>query len=223
MGWLLEHAASLLTLFGGVVAACGAFWAEVRANRDRHGPIDPMVLALEAEFLGVAATEPARTKKSFAPALTILLGALVATTGVYWSDVEQSNLQKQLNEKSNEIDNYSKQLVKKSNEIARLNEAISSTLSGGNSYSIILPLFSRPYRNVILDIQHKGEYPLYDVEVMITDSTKGKALETFLRHSRPPRIPLNDIEGVGSGNSGTRIPEILARSAAAGKTSSKFR
>ena len=28
---------------------------------------------------------------------------------------------------------------------------------------------------------------------------------------------------VGSGNSGTRIPEILARSGAAGKTSSKFR
>jgi hypothetical protein len=31
------------------------------------------------------------------------------------------------------------------------------------------------------------------------------------------------LDGVGSGNSGTRIPEILARSAAAGKTSSKFR
>jgi dihydrofolate reductase len=31
------------------------------------------------------------------------------------------------------------------------------------------------------------------------------------------------LQFVGSGNSGTRIPEILARSAAAGKTSSKFR
>jgi hypothetical protein len=31
------------------------------------------------------------------------------------------------------------------------------------------------------------------------------------------------LENVGSGNSGTRIPEILARSAGAGKTSSKFR
>ena len=32
-----------------------------------------------------------------------------------------------------------------------------------------------------------------------------------------------ELAAVGSGNSGTRIPEILARSGAAGKTSSKFR
>jgi|SRR5579864_2927161 len=32
-----------------------------------------------------------------------------------------------------------------------------------------------------------------------------------------------NLRFVGSGNSGTRIPEILARSGAAGKTSSKFK
>jgi hypothetical protein len=45
-------------------------------------------------------------------------------------------------------------------------------------------------------------------------SISGGAQNPFERHR---------FFAVGSGNSGTRIPEILARSAGSGKTSSKFK
>lgn len=65
----------------------------------------------------------------------------------------------------------------KSEDIAELKNHIASTITGGDSFAYIIPVFQSANASPILTVVHRGEYPLYDLSVRIVDLAKlgGKA------------------------------------------------
>ncbi len=88
------------------------------------------------------------------PAVLMFAGALISAFGAIWAANQQSNSEKILRAKSDEI--------------ASLNKQIANSITGGDSFAYITPTFMKdtsPY----LTLVHEGEHSLYDLGVRIVD------------------------------------------------------
>lgn len=95
------------------------------------------------------------------PIALILIGAVLSAIGAIWAQI-QSDKQQQ--------------------EIIRLNEQITSTVTGGDSHPLISPVFVARHGEQgdirALHLTHKGKYPVYDLVVLVTDVLKLRELHT---------------------------------------------
>jgi hypothetical protein len=66
-----------------------------------------------------------------------------------------------------------KALREKSEEIAELNKSIARSITGGDSFAYLLPIFQKgSYNAPLLTAVHHGDYPLYDLNARIVDLDK---------------------------------------------------
>ena len=105
-----------------------------------------------------------------APAVVVLLGALLSASGAIWASVEQSR--------------YQRELRAKSDEIAALNHRLAGLVTGGDSFGYLsLSTTTDPNAATLIFVQ-QGEYPLYDVAARVAD----------LAHWDPPKVPLGSYD-----------------------------
>jgi hypothetical protein len=88
------------------------------------------------------------------PALIILIGAIIVAFGGFWAAWRQTNFNARLNEKNNEI-------------IALQDQQI-QYVTGGDSYPLIIPLFTGTER-ISMSLHASGKYPIYDFQITIVD------------------------------------------------------
>lgn len=90
------------------------------------------------------------------PAILILIGALISATGAVWASIDQSKSERALRQKSDEI--------------ATLNKQISHSITGGDSFAYLGPIYlsggSFPESLMLI---HEGKFPVYDVSFRVTD------------------------------------------------------
>src|SRR5207302_1136108 len=83
---------------------------------------------------------------------------------------QRGDFEKRLADKSDEISKKSTEIANKNAEIAELNKQIAATLTGGDNYSYVQ--ISPPAQNShVCEVYliNRGDYPVYDVSVQITD------------------------------------------------------
>lgn len=89
----------------------------------------------------------------------IFIGVMICAIGVFWASIEQSKSERKI--------------VEKSEEIARLNEKITGSITGGNSFAYVLFLsINMELNSSLLSVVQKGDYPLYDISIRIVDVDK---------------------------------------------------
>ncbi len=95
----------------------------------------------------------------FGPITFMLLGAALSICGAIWAQLQNDQQQ---------------------SEIIRLNQHITETITGGDSYPIVSPVFlprSGEQGDIRrLSLGHNGRYPVYDLVVRVTDVAKLRAL-----------------------------------------------
>lgn len=116
---------------------------------------------------------PTWTENISWPAVVAAIGAIIATTGAFWASVEQSKSEKELR--------------KKNEEIARLNQQIAQTVVGGDSYCYVEFSYDAGFDDPFLKLIHVGDYPLYDVSMVIRDIDEYE----FLKDGHPT---IEDLE-----------------------------
>jgi len=94
------------------------------------------------------------------PTPLIFIGAIISAAGAVWAQIE-SNRQSQ--------------------QVLELNQKITNTVTGGNSYPNIGPVFVARHGEQgdirYLHLAHSGQYPLYDLVVIVTDLEKMDQLQ----------------------------------------------
>jgi hypothetical protein len=86
----------------------------------------------------------------------VFVGALIAAIGVYMETSENWRL--------------SGEIAKKSDEIAELNKKIVSHVTGGGSFCYVVMRYDNgDPDHLYLSLLHKGEFPIFDVIVQLTD------------------------------------------------------
>jgi hypothetical protein len=98
---------------------------------------------------------PSWTENIPMPAIVVAIGALIATAGAFRASFEQSKSEKELR--------------KKNEEIASLNRQIAQTGVGGDSYCYVDFSYNAGFDYPFLTLIHVGDYPLYDVSIVIRD------------------------------------------------------
>jgi hypothetical protein len=100
----------------------------------------------------------------FAPAILVLLGAMVVALGGFWSSWRQSN--------------FNATLTQKNNEITRLQLESANAITGGNSFAYMLLQIPDTKSGSLATplFVHQGKYPLYDVEARIVDLDEHRRL-----------------------------------------------
>ncbi len=152
------------------------------------------------------------------PAILIFIGVVISGAGAIWASIEQSQSEKQLREKAEEIARKSDDLVTKSNEITELNKKISQSITGGNSFAYLQPSYlSGGVFPESLMLIHQGEYPLYDISIRVVD------LDEFESELAKPKGSAN-LMTVGSNlNIGNLSPKTASFSGVAIKEKSIIR
>jgi hypothetical protein len=93
------------------------------------------------------------------PAIVIFIGVLISAAGALWASMQQTASEQTLRLKNKEI--------------AELNRSIAHSITGGDSFCYLA--FSLPdneQSQSLITAVHKGEYPLYDVNIRIVDLDK---------------------------------------------------
>lgn len=89
------------------------------------------------------------------PITLILIGGLLSVAGAFWAQNQNDQQQR---------------------EIIRLNEQITNTVTGGDSYPLVSPVFLARHGEQgdirSFHLAHKGKFPVYDLEARITDIAK---------------------------------------------------
>lgn len=114
--------------------------------------------------------------------LMVLVGAGVAALGGFWGSVQQSD--------------YERELRRKSDEIAQLNRTMISHVTGGDSYCYIKAGSNQmdARRLMVFSVWQVGEYPCFDVAVQIKDVDEFSRLVEIGKATRlrdlTPAMPL---------------------------------
>ena len=119
----------------------------------------------------------------FIGAVVSIVGAAVAGLGTLFASNQRAEFERQLRKKSEEISKKSDEIAIRNAEIAELNKQVAATLTGGDNYSYVQ--ISPPAQNShVCEVYliNRGDYPVYDVSVQITDVKR--LLE--LSHVAPP-------------------------------------
>ena len=105
---------------------------------------------------------------------TVAGGLVILISGV-WSSIEQARFQRTLVDKSQKIESLQKNL--------------SSILTGGGSFAYVdITIAKDPAEDYLqFNVIHKGEFPLYDLTVKVTDQDHSRDL---LRKAKLEGIPL---------------------------------
>jgi hypothetical protein len=116
----------------------------------------------------------------FGPTGLVFVAAILAAFGVFWQAAKESEVQRQLVGKNEEI-------AKKSEEIADLNKRIAGLVTGGDGFCYLWLTNIDSGKNLaILSSFQQGEFPIYDVDARIVDLQQLKpkkpplALDNFL-------------------------------------------
>jgi hypothetical protein len=138
------------------------------------------------------------------PALLVAVGGIIAVVGSSALTVRQSREQaiqaiqraqyeqqlrehtEQLLAKTETISGLNRELATKSDEISRLSVRGLKTLTGGDSLSILHVGNRKDPAGPLLTVLHRGDFPLYDLVVGITDIERREtAVETLRKQNRP--------------------------------------
>ena len=129
-----------------------------------------------------------KTILSNLPAIVVCFGAMLSAIGAVWLAMNQSNDDRILREKSEEIAALAKQNATLAQENAAVNKELVSLLTGGDSYCYLLPGFNvagdaarRGHADI--EVLHSGKYPLYDVRIRVVDLQKFRQI---IGDSSPP-------------------------------------
>lgn len=92
------------------------------------------------------------------PSGLILIGAILAACGAYWTAVQRSQ--------------SSQTLSLKNQEIVNLNQKIARLVTGEGSYCYLTMLGDASWPEMTLMLMHTGESPVYDLDIRMVDSEK---------------------------------------------------
>jgi len=101
------------------------------------------------------------------PYILIVIGVILSTLGGFWlSHISTRQLKHQL-------DTVKTELTTRNDKIQELNNFILSSITGGDSfcYLDIIPLRETKDKARLV-VRHKGQYPLYDLNIIISDYDK---------------------------------------------------
>jgi hypothetical protein len=115
--------------------------------------------------------------------VVILIGAMLSVVGAIWSGqnqtasaIQRAQFEHDLRLKSDQIATLtgqiagkSDEIANKSDEIARLNGEIAASVTGGDEFAYLDPLFAEDQNRIFLIVVHKGKYPIYDVGFRVAD------------------------------------------------------
>jgi hypothetical protein len=121
----------------------------------------------------------------FNPGIVIFLGALIVAFGAFWQFHRQTATEQRLAEKSEEIAALNRELAAKSEEIARLTKDNFAAVTGGDSFCYVALAAREDAAGPTVTAVHQGKYPLYDVDLRITDLKRwstppGKSAEQLI-------------------------------------------
>ncbi len=94
----------------------------------------------------------------FGPPVLILAGAVLAAFGALWASQQQTQFERELRQKSEEITNLSRKTL--------------GAVTGGDSFPWSLPMIDQSANPANLLITTEGEHPLFDLQVRIVDVEK---------------------------------------------------
>ena len=112
---------------------------------------------LATAFLGFLSSRYKEEKTPLWISWCTVAGGIVILIGGAWSSIDQARFQNSL--------------VDKSNKIEKLQKKLSSILTGGDSFAYAnITIAKDPAEDYLqFDIIHKGEFPIYDLTIKITD------------------------------------------------------
>ena len=94
----------------------------------------------------------------------VLIGALIASGGALLSSSQQAQFEHELRAKTEEI--------------AELNRTIAASVTGGDSYCyLVIGIVDHGKNAAFAWVSHRGEYPLYDVNLTVVKSNDMQRIE----------------------------------------------
>lgn len=110
------------------------------------------------------------------------LGLLLIAVGtgftIWGQQVMNDRSSRVLEAKTDKITELSMENIRLSSELSKVNQEIAATVTGGESFCYLFPSPSFGKSNTIdFYLQHKGEYPVYDVSIRIWDETCLKVID----------------------------------------------
>lgn len=108
----------------------------------------------------------------------LLLIAVGTGFTIWGQQIMNSKSTRLLENKTDKITELSQENIRLSSELSKINQEIAATVTGGESFCYLFPSPSFGKTNAIdFHLQHKGEYPVYDVSMRIWDETGLKAID----------------------------------------------
>ena len=107
-----------------------------------------ITLTLIAEVIRYAGSKKENTTIEYVGLSVLISGLLISGAGGYWAAKEQSHFE----------------------------QRILGSVTGGDSYSYIMPLVDQSSGWTTFMLMHDGDYPVYDISVTILDLTKMETL-----------------------------------------------
>lgn len=100
------------------------------------------------------------------PAIVLALGGVLSICGALLAARQQVKAAEQRTQ-------YERELKEKAEENAKLSREIAASVTGGDTFAYLLPAPHLSSKNQVTFLLNRdGDYPLYDVEIRITDQEK---------------------------------------------------
>lgn len=111
------------------------------------------------------------------PAVVLALASLLSMVGALMAARQQAKSAEQRGD-------LERQLKEKAEENVRLSREIAASVTGGDTFAYLLPAPGLSFKDsVTLLLNRDGDYPLYDVEIRISDQAK---VDEFVRRHFDP-------------------------------------
>jgi len=114
--------------------------------------------------------------KQYLPYIFLITGAVFSTVGAIWIAFNSADKADQLSklnikitDQAVEISDLSKEIARKSDIIAELTKSTLNSVTGGDSYCYVMPLLDRSKNVGTFLLQHRGNYPIHNVDIFIRD------------------------------------------------------
>lgn len=180
---------STLTLIGAIIAALGTLWQAYQNNRSK------------------AVTQITPKSVFYFPSVVVFIGAFIVSISVWMASEQKQKQDKLISAKDDYIKSLSDSIFAKSSsiesmskEIITLNQEVNKLQTGGNGFCFVgINSSNDPDAKGIFMLYSKGQYPQYDIKVVVLDLSKA-----------PPSYEVKDLAELGAmqlkGDMGTLGP-----------------